>query len=64
MDVNILRSIITLLCFFAFIGIVLWSYSGRQQQRFDEASQLPFADDDMQNKTVCSQDKNQRTMEH
>lgn len=55
MDVNILRSIITVVCFVAFIGIVFWAYSGRQRERFDQAANLPFADNDMQRNTVRSQ---------
>jgi cytochrome c oxidase cbb3-type subunit 4 len=52
MDVNDLRTIITTASFFIFLGIVYWAYSGRQKSRFDEAANLPFADDDMQERTV------------
>ena len=52
MDVNDLRVIITLVSFIAFIGIVYWAYHGRQNTRFDEAANLPFADDAMQQRTV------------
>ena len=31
--------------FIAFIGVVLWAYSGKRKQQFDEAANLPFADD-------------------
>lgn len=55
MDVIFLRSLITVLCFGAFIGIVWWAYSGRQRQRFEEAANLPFADDDMQQQSVSAQ---------
>ena len=54
MDVTILRSLITVLCFVAFIGIVFWAYSSKQRERFDEAAKLPFADDDMQQRTLQS----------
>lgn len=54
MDVTIFRSLITVLCFVAFIAIVFWAYSARQRERFDEAANLPFADDDMQQKTLQS----------
>jgi cytochrome c oxidase cbb3-type subunit 4 len=46
MDVNILRSIITAVSFALFLGIVWWAYSSRNKARFEEAAQLPFADDD------------------
>ncbi|MFT5896252.1 MAG: cytochrome c oxidase cbb3-type subunit 4 [bacterium] len=52
MDVNDLRTIITTLSFIIFLGIVYWAYSGRQKSRFDEAANLPFADDDMQEQTI------------
>lgn len=45
MDQNDLRSIVTLLAFATFVGIVLWAYSGRRRQAFDEAANLPFAED-------------------
>ncbi len=46
MDVNDLRTAITVLSVLVFIGIVIWAYSARQKDRFDEAANLPFADDD------------------
>ncbi|MBM3398474.1 MAG: cbb3-type cytochrome c oxidase subunit 3 [Betaproteobacteria bacterium] len=46
MDINTLRSIVTLLAFVAFIGIVVWAWSRRHQASFDEAAQLPFRQDD------------------
>jgi len=44
-DINDLRSIVTLLLFVAFIGIVAWAWSRRNKTRFDEAARLPFADE-------------------
>lgn len=52
MDIMDMRVIITVLSFGAFIGIVVWAYSGRQKKRFDEAANLPFADDEMQQRTI------------
>jgi cytochrome c oxidase cbb3-type subunit IV len=46
MDVNTLRAVITTLSFLVFIGIVVWAYSPKSKSRFDEAAQLPFADDE------------------
>jgi cytochrome c oxidase cbb3-type subunit 4 len=31
--------------FIAFIGLVLWAYSSRRKENFDEAANLPFADE-------------------
>jgi cytochrome c oxidase cbb3-type subunit IV len=46
MDINTLRSIVTVLAFLAFIGIVVWAWSRRNQASFYEAAQLPFRQDD------------------
>jgi cytochrome c oxidase cbb3-type subunit 4 len=46
MDINTLRSIVTVVTFFVFIGIVVWAWSGRNAQGFDEAAQLPFKQDE------------------
>ena len=45
MDINLLRSIVTLLAFVLFIGIVVWAWSSRNKTRFEEAARLPFEDD-------------------
>jgi cytochrome c oxidase cbb3-type subunit 4 len=45
MDINDIRSVITLLAFLTFIGIVFWAYHGKSRRNFDEAAQLPLIDD-------------------
>ena len=50
MDINDLRSVVTLLLFFVFIGIVAWAWSRRNKKRFDDAAKLPFADDERSDK--------------
>ena len=45
MDINTLRSISTVLAFAAFIGIVAWAWSRRNQAGFEEAARLPFEQD-------------------
>lgn len=52
MDVNELRTIITVLSFVTFCGIILWAYARHNKARFDDAANLPFADDDMQQRTI------------
>ncbi len=47
MDLTTLRSLVTLISFLVFIGIVLWAWSGTNRARFQEAAMLPFADDDI-----------------
>jgi cytochrome c oxidase cbb3-type subunit 4 len=46
MDINTLRSIVTVLAFAAFIAIVLWAYSDRSKAAFDQAARLPFDEDE------------------
>jgi len=46
MDKGTLQGIATILTMVAFIGTFLWAYSARNKDRFDEAANLPFADED------------------
>ncbi len=43
MDFATLSSIVTVVAFVSFAGIVAWTMSRRNTQRFEEAAQLPFA---------------------
>jgi cytochrome c oxidase cbb3-type subunit 4 len=45
-DFVTLSSIMTVVAFATFIGIVLWAYSGKARRSFDEAARLPFAEDE------------------
>ncbi|QCB45112.1 cbb3-type cytochrome c oxidase subunit 3 [Hydrogenophaga sp. PAMC20947] len=45
MDINDLRSAITVVSLLTFVGIVAWAWSRRNQADFDEAAQLPFQDE-------------------
>ncbi|MFM7000632.1 MAG: cbb3-type cytochrome oxidase subunit 3 [Limnohabitans sp.] len=46
MDINTLRSIVTVVTFVIFLGIIWWAMSRRNQADFDEAAQLPFRQED------------------
>jgi cytochrome c oxidase cbb3-type subunit 4 len=46
MDINVLRSIVTVVALVAFIAIVLWAYSEHSKAGFDQAAQLPFDEED------------------
>ncbi|MCE8033453.1 cbb3-type cytochrome c oxidase subunit 3 [Billgrantia tianxiuensis] len=48
MDTGTFRGIITFLLIVAFLGITWWAYSRRRKPDFDEAANLPFAEDDEQ----------------
>jgi cytochrome c oxidase cbb3-type subunit 4 len=45
MDINDMRSAVTVVSFLVFVGIVAWAWSKRNKSDFDEAAQLPFKDD-------------------
>jgi cytochrome c oxidase cbb3-type subunit IV len=42
MDLNLLRSLATVLAFVSFIGLVVWAWSRSRRSAFDEAAHLPF----------------------
>ena len=46
MDINDMRSAITVVSLLLFLGIVAWAWSRRRSAAFDEAAQLPFLDDE------------------
>ena len=46
MDINDLRSLVTVVTFATFLAIVWWAYSDKRKQAFEEAALLPFSDDE------------------
>lgn len=38
-------SLWTVIVFILFIGIVVWAWSGKRKQEFDEAAMIPFNDE-------------------
>ncbi|MBI5257079.1 MAG: cbb3-type cytochrome c oxidase subunit 3 [Burkholderiales bacterium] len=46
MELNELRSVVTVMLFIVFIGIVIWAWSQRRREAFDSAAQLPLIDDE------------------
>lgn len=46
MDINDLRGIATVFTMIGFLAVVFWAYSSKRKERFDEAANLPFADDE------------------
>ena len=45
MDINILRSGVTVVGFVLFVGILVWAWRPAQKAQFDEAAHLPFQSD-------------------
>lgn len=46
MDINDLRTMATVLVAMAFAGVSWWAFAPGRKGYFDEAAQLPFADED------------------
>ena len=47
MDINTFRGITTALALIAFIGVWVWAWSKKRKRDFDEAANLPFADEEL-----------------
>jgi len=45
MDINDLRSAVTVVSLLLFVGIAAWTWKGSRREAFDEAARLPFADE-------------------
>lgn len=60
-DIGTLRGIGTLLVLIAFVSVTLWAYSSRNKKSFDEAANLPFADEPVakKNQEQASGSKNE-----
>ena len=57
MDINDFRSLTTVLAFIAFIGIVIWAWGKKRKKSFDDAANLPFADESQHESTVKGENK-------
>ena len=44
-DINLIRSIITLIAFICFVVIAVWAWLPRNRQTFDEIGMLPLRDE-------------------
>jgi cytochrome c oxidase cbb3-type subunit 4 len=56
MDINDLRGLSTLFLMISFIGLCIWAYSGKRKTTFDEAANLPFADE-QQNQSSLQEER-------
>ena len=52
MEINDLRAWHTVVLLIAFVGIIFWAYSKRRKKSFDEAANLPFADEKEHKATI------------
>ena len=56
MDINDFRGLITGLLLLSYIGLCFWAYSRKRKPGFDEAANLPFADDHLNASNVSKKD--------
>ena len=52
MELNDIRAWHTVILLILFLGIVFWAYSKRRKKSFDEAANLPFADEAQHKATI------------
>jgi len=52
MEINDIRAWHTVILLISFVGIVIWAYSRRRKPDFDEAANLPFADEQRHQATM------------
>jgi cytochrome c oxidase cbb3-type subunit 4 len=43
---SLIQSVWTLVVLVLFVGIVIWAWSSKRKQDFDEAANIPFHEDD------------------
>lgn len=48
LDINLVRGLLTLVIFVAFIGIWVWAWSSKRKQSFDASAALPLENDTAQ----------------
>ena len=58
MDINDLRGLSTVFLMVTFFGLCIWAYSSKQKKAFDEAANLPFADEELNQATMQEEVKN------
>ncbi len=58
MDINDLRGLSTALLMVGFIGMCFWAYSSKRKKTFDEAANLPFVDEELNQRTMQEEVRN------
>ena len=58
MDINDLRGLSTALLMVTFVGMCFWVYSSKRKKSFDDAANLPFADEELNQRTMQEEEKN------
>ncbi len=58
MDINDLRGLSTVFLMITFIGMCFWAYDSKRKKPFDEAANLPFADEELNQRTLQEEIRN------
>ena len=58
MDINDLRGPSTVLLMITFIGMCFWAYDKKRKKSFDDAANLPFADEELNQRTMQEEVRN------
>ncbi len=58
MDINDLRGLSTAFLMITFIGMCFWAYNSKRKKSFDEAANLPFADEELNQRTMQEEERN------
>jgi cytochrome c oxidase cbb3-type subunit 4 len=45
-DINLLRSVVTICAFVLFVGILVWAYLPARRALFEDAAKLPFREEE------------------
>lgn len=61
MDINDFRVVATVLVTLTFLGVCWWAFSPRRKKQFDDAANLPFADEDQEPGHQASDDSTDNT---
>ena len=60
MDINTVRGLSTVFVAIAFFGVCWWAYSPKRKKKFDEAANLPFADEQQSQLSARKENEQQR----
>ncbi len=63
MDINDLRGLSTAVLLVSFVGMCFWAYSHKRKSAFEEAANIPFADDAMNQRTLEAEQREQQQTE-
>jgi len=62
-DINDFRAWHTVVLMASFIGILVWAYSRGRRSAFDEAANLPFADESLHAQSIAQMQQEQESKE-